>query len=120
MEDKIAEESIEVIIIGAVVTIKVGIGSRERSFSGNYSGNITRSTSNSRLSSGSRVSTNRDRIRCYNCREYDHFARDCPTSREERDLDQLQQMLDLEEEQSCLLNSRQSSPIENSRSPLNL
>ena len=29
---------------------------------------------------------NRDRIRCYECREYDHFARDCPNSREERDL----------------------------------
>ena len=23
-------------------------------------------------------------IRCYNCREYEHFARDCPNSREER------------------------------------
>ena len=97
--------------------------SRERSFSGNYSSDRTRSTSNSRLRSGSRASTNRDRIRCYNCRDCDdHFARDCPTSREERDLDQLQQMLNLEEEeQTHLLNSRQSSPIENSRtSPLNL
>ena len=28
--------------------------------------------------SGSRVSTNRDRIRCFICREYDHFAKDCP------------------------------------------
>ena len=26
------------------------------------------------------ASTNRDRIRCYACREYDHFARDCPNS----------------------------------------
>ena len=26
---------------------------------------------------------NRDRIRCYECREYDHFARDCPNSSEE-------------------------------------
>ena len=52
--------------------------SRERSFSGNYGGNRTRSTSNSRSRSGSRASTNRDRIRCYNCREYDHFAGDCP------------------------------------------
>ena len=52
---------------------------------------------NSRSRSGPRASTNRDRIRCFNCREYDHFARDCPTSREERDLDQLQQMLNLEE-----------------------
>ena len=28
-------------------------------------------------------STNRDRIRCYNCREYDHFVGDCPNTREE-------------------------------------
>ena len=46
---------------------------------------------------------------------------DCPTSREDGDLDQLQQILNLEEEQTYLLNSRQSSPIENYRtSPLNL
>ena len=37
-----------------------------------------------RSRSGSRASTNRDRIRCYACREYDHFARNCPTSREEK------------------------------------
>ena len=24
------------------------------------------------------VSTNRDRIRCYRCREYDHFVEECP------------------------------------------
>ena len=95
--------------------------SRERSFSGSYSSNRTRSTSNGRLRSGSRTSTNGDKIRCYNCREYDHFVRDCPTSRKERDLDQLQQMLNLEEEQTYLLNNRQSGPIENYRaSPLNL
>ena len=57
---------------------------REGLFSRNYGNNRDRSSSNSRLRSGSRASTNRDRIRCYNCREYDHFARDCPTSREER------------------------------------
>ena len=38
-----------------------------------------------RLRLGSRASTNRDRIRCYKCREYDHSMRDCPNSREERD-----------------------------------
>ena len=43
---------------------------------------------------------NRDRIRCYKCRGYDHFAKDCPTSREERE--QIQQMLNLEEEQTSL------------------
>ena len=45
---------------------------------------------------------------------------DCPTSREERELEQLQQMLNLEaEEQTHLLTDRQNSPIENCRtSPL--
>ena len=72
-----------------------------------------RSTSNSRLRPGSRASTNKDRIKCYNCREYDHFARDCATSREERDMDQLQPMLNLEEEeQTHLLNGTQSNPVE--------
>ena len=96
--------------------------SRERLFSRNYGNNRERGSSNSRSRSGSRASTNRDKIRCYNCGEYDHFARDCPTSREERDLEQLQQMLNLEgEEQTHLLTNRQSSPIENYRtSPLNL
>ena len=35
-----------------------------------------RSPSSFRL--GSRTSTNRDRIRCFKCREYDHFANECP------------------------------------------
>ena len=96
--------------------------SRESTFSRNYKNNRDGSSSNSRSRSGSRASTNRDRIRCYNCREYDHFARDCPTSREERDLQQLQQMVNLEaEEQTHLLTNRQDSPLENYRtSPLNL
>ena len=48
--------------------------------------------------------------------------RNCPTSREERDIYQLQQILNLEEEeQTHLLNSTQGNPIENSRTgPLNL
>ena len=37
---------------------------RERTFTRNYSSNRDRSSSNSRLRSGSRVNTNRDRIRC--------------------------------------------------------
>ena len=79
------------------------------------------SSSNSRSRSGSRASTNRDKIRCYNCREYDHFARDCPKSREERDLEWLQQMLNMEaKEQTHLLPNRQDSPTENYRNPLKL
>ena len=34
--------------------------------------------------------------------EYDHFTKDCPTSREERELEELQQMLNLEDEQTSL------------------
>ena len=96
--------------------------SGERTFSRNYGNNRDRSSSSSRSRSGSRASTNRDRIRCYNGREYGHFARDCPNSREEGDLGQLQQMLNLEaEEQTHLLSNRQDIPIENYRaSPLNL
>ena len=30
--------------------------------------------------STSRVTMNRDRIGCYICREYDHFANECPNS----------------------------------------
>ena len=88
---------------------------RERTFTRNYSSNRDRSSSNSRLRSRSRANKNRDRIRSYKCREYDHFARDCPNSREERDLEQLQQMLNMEEQ-----NHRIESSDDDYRSPLNL
>ena len=55
--------------------------------------------SQSRSRSGSTASTNRDRIHCYKCREYDHFTRDCPTSRKEKEIEQLQQMLNLGNEE---------------------
>ena len=58
--------------------------------------------SNSRSRSGSRASTNRDSIRCYKCREYDHFAKVFPTSKEDRELEQLQQMHSLGGEQTSL------------------
>ena len=77
--------------------------SREMSFSRDFSSDRNnRSTSNCRSRSGSRASTNRDRIRCYKFREYDHFAKDCPTCREERELEQLQQMLNADDEQTSL------------------
>ena len=47
---------------------------------------------------GQDASTNRDRIHYYKCRENNHFARDCPTSREEREVEQLQIMLNLGDE----------------------
>ena len=31
------------------------------------------------------MSINRDRMGCYMCREYDHFVKDCPTTKEERE-----------------------------------
>ena len=56
--------------------------------------------SHSRSRSGSRATTNRDRIHCNKCREYDHFTRDCPTSREGREVEQLQSLLNLGDEQT--------------------
>ena len=88
---------------------------RERNFTRNYNNSRDRSSGNSRSRSGSRASTNRDRIRSYTCREYDHFARDCPNSREERNPEQLQQMLNMEEQ-----GHRIESSDEDYRSPLNL
>ena len=47
--------------------------------------------------------------------------RDCLTSREEREIEQLQQMLNLEENQTALLTNAQNSSAESPRaSPLNL
>ena len=40
---------------------------------------------------------------------------DCPTSREEREIDQLQQMLNLGEEQTHLSMNTQNKPVENPR-----
>ena len=42
-------------------------------------GETNRSMSNTRSMSGSRASTNTHIIRCFKCREYNHFARECPT-----------------------------------------
>ena len=49
--------------------------SRERQYSSNFRRN---ERSSSRSKSGSNMSTNRDRIRYFKCREYNHFAKDCP------------------------------------------
>ena len=58
--------------------------------------------SNSRLRSGSRASTNRDRIRCFECRDYDHFVRFCPTKQQSRETEQIQQMFNMDEDQTIL------------------
>ena len=52
------------------------------------SNSIFMSRSASRSRSSSRVSTNRDRIRCYKCREYDHFASECSNSATDEESDQ--------------------------------
>ena len=62
---------------------EVEVGSRKRYLDNNRKKD--RSSSNRRWRSGSRASTNRDRIRCYKGREYDHFPKDCPTTKEGRD-----------------------------------
>ena len=41
--------------------------------------------------SGSRIGTNRDRVMCYKCREYNQFASDCPSS--DSDQDELSQLV---------------------------
>ena len=41
----------------------------------------------SRSTSNSRVSTNHDHVRCYRCREYDHFASECPNMLTDEELD---------------------------------
>ena len=35
----------------------------------------------------SRVSTNRDQIRCYRCQEYNHFASECPNTPTDEETD---------------------------------
>ena len=74
--------------------------SRERQ----YPGNCRRSyrNSNSRSRSGSRASTNRDRIKCLKCREYDHFTKDCLTLQVEKEPEQIQQMYNMDKDQTAL------------------
>ena len=55
--------------------------------------------------SGSRASTNRDRIRCFECREYDHFARQCPTRQASRETEQIQQMFNMDKVHTILQTS---------------
>ena len=49
------------------------------------------------------MTTNRDRIRCFECREYNHFARDCLTIQTNREAEQIQQMFSMDEHQTILL-----------------
>ena len=62
------------------ITIEIGVGHMKDRIDRRDG----RSISNSRSRSGSRAATNRDRIRCFECREYYHFARDCLTKQGRR------------------------------------
>ena len=114
MVDKIVEQNLETLIVMTVMT-EAGTGLEKGSFSRNYGNYSSGSKSNSRSRSGSRATTNRDRIGCYKCKEYDHFTKDCPTSREEKEIEQLQQMLNLQDEQTSLTPSISNMQVNFSR-----
>ena len=99
MVDKTVEENIETAIEMIVIT-EAGTGLEKGHFPETVAITELGSTSNSRSRSNSRASTNRDRIHCYKCMGYNHFARDCPTSKEEKEIEQLQWMLHLGDEQT--------------------
>ena len=58
--------------------------------------------SNGRSRSGLRTSTNRDRSRGFECRECYHFVRECLTRQEKREIEQVQQIFNLDNEQTSL------------------
>ena len=94
---------IMVIIEGMVIEIKIMNRNRNRTLERqDRRRRNDRGVSNSRSRSDSRASTNRDRIRCFECREYDHFARECPTRQESRETEQIQQMFNVDEDQTIL------------------
>ena len=48
------------------------------------------------------MTTDRDRIRCFECRKYDHFARGCLTRKTSREAEQIQQMFNMDEDPTIL------------------
>ena len=51
------------------------------------------------------MSTNRDRIRCFKCREYDDFAQECPfrlARRTSRETKQIQQLFNMDKDQTSM------------------
>ena len=78
-------------------------GDRSRSKDRQNSDNSRRGDrSSNRSRSGSGASNNRDRIRCYTCREYDNFAKDYPTLKVEKESEEIQQIYNMHEEQTAL------------------
>ena len=91
----------EGVLIEIKITVGIGVGHlKDRIEIGD-----SKSASNSGSWSHSRASTNRDRIRCFECREYDHFARECPTRQVNRETEQIQQMFNMDEDQTILKTS---------------
>ena len=84
-----------------IKTIKIEVVPYDRKNRGNNRRD-NRSVSNSRSRSGSKASTNRDRIKCFECREYNYFARDCPIIQANREVEQIQQMFNMDEDQTIL------------------
>ena len=70
--------------IDTVIMIENQSRGRQRFNSNDRENSRTRS----RLSS--QVSTNRDRLRCYRCSEYDHFARECPNALTDESSDEVE------------------------------
>ena len=68
-----------------------------------------------RSRSNSRVSTNRDCMQCYRCREYDHFASECPNTPtdEETDYEDV-------DPASLQMISQDYAPVDSERDYLNL
>ena len=62
-----------------VPEVETGIRDRDR-WVQTRSRTLSDDRGGSRSRSNSRVNTNRDRLRCYWCGEYDHFAQECPNT----------------------------------------
>ena len=77
-EIEVGEVLTEVIIVIGVDQGKEVLSPRRYNNNNNRQNGNSRLRSRSRSRSNSRITMNRDRIRCYKCREYDHFANECP------------------------------------------
>ena len=94
---KITKVKSTAVDIEGIIEVNFGRG-RSRCRDRQYSGYFSRSdrSSSSRSRSGLRPSTNRDRIRWFKCREYDHFTKDRPNLQAEKEPAQIQQMYNLD------------------------
>ena len=97
---KILEVEIEIIMIEMTTLEEVKVGLGKDNIQVILEGMAENSRSRSK--SGSRASTNRDRIRCFKCKEYDHFAKDCLNTQTEKEPEQIQLMYNFDEEQTAL------------------